>query len=336
MAGIGVKTLARFCDRVGTSLEAGVDVRRVLSVEAGRAQGRLKTELSAVNDDIAAGYELADAFDRRGAYFPVLVRRMLKVGEASGRVDAIFKQLASHYEEIHTLRSNFLAAIAWPAIQFLLAVLTLTLLIWIQGWLGTDILGLGLMGGAGAVKFLLFVGLLVGGVIFVSMGVLQGWFGPGVMYLAMQVPKVGRVLSDSALSRFSWTLAVALDAGMDARGSMQLALQSTNNQYFMADARAIDAEIEQGREFHVSLERSAAFPREFLEGLETAELAGTHSESMHTLAKEYQIRARAGLRTLVGIAIGVVWITIAGTIIYFIFRLAMFYLNTINSALEGF
>ena len=70
--------------------------------------------------------------------------------------------------------------------------------------------------------------------------------------------------------------------------------------------------------------------------LESAELSGTHSTSMLRLSKEYEERARMSSSILTKVATYATWFMIAGLIISVIFRLAFFYLNTINSALEGF
>ncbi len=311
-------------------------MRRVFRTEADRSRGALRQNLSAIADDIHQGHSLGESFDRREAYFPVMARRMIRVGEMTGRVEDVFLQLSDHYDQLHKLKTDFYSGIAWPGLQFVMSVFVIALVIWIQGLVNNDILGFGLIGTSGALIFLSIVFGIVGGLIFAANGVLRGWFGPGVMSIAMQIPKVGQVLRDTALARFSWSLAVALDAGMDARGAMQLALESTSNRYFTAYSRSIDADLEKGHEFHKSIRRCPGFTKEFIDGLETAELSGTHSESMHVLAREYELRARQGAQLLIGVAVGAIWLAIMSFIIYFIYRFASFYLNAISEAQKGF
>ena len=337
MSKIATRSLAQLCQRIGTALRAGVDVRRVFRTEADRSRGALRQNLSAIANDIDQGHSLGESFDRRDAYFPVMARRMIRVGEMTGRVEDVFLQLSEHYDQLHKLKSDFYSGIAWPGLQFVMSVLVVALVIWLQGWLvKNDILGFGLTGTSGALIFLMLVFGIVGGIVFAANGMLRGWFGPGVMSAAMQIPKIGQVLRDTALARFSWSLAVALDAGMDARGSMQLALDSTSNRYFTAYSRAIDADLEKGHEFHKCIRHCPGFTKEFIDGLSLAELSGTHSESMHVLAREYELRARQGAKLLIGVAVGVIWLAIMSFIIYFIYRFASFYLNALWEAQKGF
>ena len=70
---------------------------------------------------------------------------MLEAGDQTGHVDAVLLRLAEHYEHLLTLRRIFLVGILWPAIQLVLAIFVIGLLIWVLGFVGTDILGWGMM-----------------------------------------------------------------------------------------------------------------------------------------------------------------------------------------------
>jgi type II secretory pathway component PulF len=91
---------------------------------------------------------------------------------------------------------------------------------------------------------------------------------------------------------------LALDAGMDARRSIKLALRSTQNAYYTSQMDAVDGAIERGREFHEALRSTGLFPEDFLSSLETAELSGTHGESLARLANDYRDRAKAAAKVL--------------------------------------
>jgi type II secretory pathway component PulF len=151
----------------------------------------------------------------------------------------------------------------------------------------------------------------------------------------MQIPVIGGCLRTSALSRFAWTLSLTLESGLDARRAMELALRSTQNSYFTAEIEKVDASIAAGREFHESLRQTRLFPDEFLDALETAEVSGTQGESLARLAKDYRDRAQNASRLLTVAASVAVWITVAAFLVLMIFRLAMFYIGTLQNALNG-
>ena len=155
------------------------------------------------------------------------------------------------------------------------------------------------------------------------------------MALAMRVPMLGTALANLALARLTWSLAMALDAGIDARRSMELAVRATQNPLFMSCEEVLTGAIARNRQFHEAFEEAGCFPAEFLQMMETAEISGTTSESMQALCKEYEERARSGLRWLTWLTGIGIWMFIGAVLIVVIFRLFMvLYLGPINDALE--
>ncbi|MCA9178086.1 MAG: type II secretion system F family protein [Planctomycetales bacterium] len=336
---ISVRHLSQLLSRVGTSYHAGVDLLKIWEYECRRGRTRHRQHMQTVHDSIRAGHSMHEAMERCGGYFPKLTRVLVKVGERSGRIDEVLLRLADHYDHVLRMRREFLQAITWPAIQLGMAITVVGLLIWIMGELlpgKVDILGWGLMGTAGLFTYLFFVSTTVAGLALGVVGLLRGWFGPMPLQIVMRVWGIGGVLRDFALARLSWCLASALEAGVDARESMRLSLEATGNAFYTQHTSSVDRVLEKGGEFHEALRQTHAFPDEFLDSLESAELSGTHSTSMLRLSKEYEERARMSSSILTKVATYATWFMIAGLIISVIFRLAFFYLNTINSALEGF
>ena len=86
---ITLKPLASLCRRLGTSLEAGIDIRTVLSREAQRAHGPLSRRLLTVSDAIDQGHSLAGAFALTDDFFPPLFHEMIGLGEETGHLEEI-------------------------------------------------------------------------------------------------------------------------------------------------------------------------------------------------------------------------------------------------------
>ncbi|MGB0580341.1 MAG: type II secretion system F family protein [Limisphaerales bacterium] len=63
--------------------------------------GRLKTELTALEQDLAGGTPLGKAIEKRN--LPAFYRRMLQVGEASNDVPGMMLLLANYYNRIGIL-----------------------------------------------------------------------------------------------------------------------------------------------------------------------------------------------------------------------------------------
>lgn len=335
MARISTRKLSELLRRVGISSRAGVDLRRTWQQEAQRGSPNHQHRLRIVCEEIDRGQSMSDAL-RAAEYFPPLTIQMVDVGERAGRLDEVLIQLADHYDHLLRLRRDFLAGIAWPSVQFTMAVLVIGLVIWITGFLlpeGTDLVGFGLRGTSGLIIYLFIVACLVSLLGTGVYGLLSGWFGPGPVLMAMRIPVLGKCLQLTALSRLTWSLSVALEAGMDAQPSMAMAVQATQNPYYTAQLATIDQVLARRGEFHESLRATAAFPRDFLDDLEASEIAGAQSEMLMRLSHRYEQEARHAASLLTQFATFGVWLLVAGIIIYFIFRFAMIYLNAINQFL---
>jgi type II secretory pathway component PulF len=180
------------------------------------------------------------------------------------------------------------------------------------------------------------VAIVLGGLSVFVLAVLRGALGPLPLQVAMRVPVIGNCLKTAALSRLAWTLSLTLDSGIDARRALQMALAATENAYYTSQMDAAEAAIMEGREFHEALRSTGLFPDEFLASLETAELSGTHGESLQRLADDYRDRAKTAAKALTVAATFGVWIAVAAILIALIFRMAMFYIGMLNGLLEGF
>lgn len=338
---IGTYDLVQLCQRVGNQLQAGVDARRIWRREAERAHGRRRHVMETIADSIERGTSTPEAIHLTGEYFPEMFRQMVDLGDATGHLDRIFLELAEQYDHQLRLRREFLKGITWPMIQLVLAILIVGGLIYFMGVISDlsgqkiDILGLGLVGAQGAAEYF----AVVGSVIFAGWLIYLLWSRGKFAFLQldrllMAVPGIGPAIRTLALSRMAWAMSLTLSGGMEIRQAMRLSLQAARSRYYSRFVPQVDQQILRGDEVHESLRDTGAFPAEFLDVVETGEMAGTLAESMDRLAVQYQEKAKAALNTLAIIGGVIVWMMVAGIIIALIFKLAMFYLGTINEALE--
>jgi type IV pilus assembly protein PilC len=341
MAQISTTQLARLCNRIGTSLRAGIDARTVFQREAQRGGGKQRDVMDRIARAINGGASVTNALSSENGYFPPLLCEMVAVGEKTGKVDEVFLQLGEQYQHILQLRRNFLIGITWPAIQLMGAFVVIGLFILLMGTIvppspdgtrGIDLFGIG-VGVPGLMNYLLIVGVITAGFTFLIWGLMSGRFGPWPMQALMRAPMVGKCLQMMALSRMAWALAMANNSGMDTRRSVKLALRSTNNPYYGSQEKPIDRMLADGAEIHEAFALSRAFPAEFVDVVSNGELSGTLPESLLRLSQDYQSRARSTSAVLTVFASFAVWGVVAMIIIVFIIRLFMYYLDTITSNL---
>jgi type IV pilus assembly protein PilC len=316
------------------SLEAGIDVRRIWQKEAVYGGPSQQRHAADVSQRINGGETLADALAASRGYYPSLVCEMVRVGEEAGRLEGVFLKLAEHYDHLLELRRTFLVGVALPAFELVAALCIIGLFIIVTGMLNLDPFGIGLVGTPLFLLYVLLVVMATAAVAVPVIAVQRGWLGTAPLAVAMKIPVIGGCLQMFALSRLAWSLGMAIDAGMDARRSVRLALAATQNPYYASHAAAADATIEQGGEIHEALRGAGEYPSEFLEVLSTGELTGQITESMVRLSEDYRRRSEATFRILAVLAGVLIFLMVAmfigGLIILMFSRLMNPYYELLN------
>ena len=341
---IGLTDLAPLSRRLATQLAAGVDARRVWTREAEIARGRDRRPLRQISEAVNQGSSMAEAMAATGEFFPALFRELVDVGEQSGHLAEVFRQLSGHYDHLIAMRRDFRGAITWPVIQLFLALTIVGGLIWVMGVIGTgkngkpllDLLGLGLYGTRGLTIYLTFLACVGGALGFVYYAIRRGllWTRP-LQAAIMRIPKLGTALETLAMSRLCWSLHVTFESGMDLRRALALSLRSTHNVRYTSQIEPVWQSVRSGRELYEALEQTGVFPRSFIDAMEVGERSGRMSETLSILSQQYQEEARSALSMLTKIAGFAVWMLVAALIVSMIFRIAGSYVNMINNAANG-
>jgi type II secretory pathway component PulF len=330
---------AQLCQRLSIAIDAGLETRKIWADEANRAPpGMAKSRFRTISQAVSDGHSMTEALAATGDYFPLLMRELTAVGEETGKLDAVYKRLAEHYQMRLQMRRTFLSAIAWPVFQLCAAVCVIGLLIWIMGIIREmtgsqiDLLGFGLVGMKGVIVYFAFIAMIVAGIWLAIRAINRGlaWTRM-VQYLVLRIPTLGKTLQKLCLARFVWTFYITLESGMEIRRSVKLSLKSTNNAYYTDRIPAIDRSIAKGTSLHETFENAQCFPRDFLDALAVGEQGGRLSQTMDNLSRQYQEQAQAAIKVLTMLAGLVIWFMIAAMIITMIFRIfSTSYLGPIN------
>ncbi|GIX00404.1 MAG: type II secretion system protein F [Pirellulaceae bacterium] len=336
---MNLKTAENFCRRMGIALRAGVDLLKALEAETRVGDGRHRRAIGQVIELVRGGHTLSQALAAQAGYFPRLLVQLVDAAEMGGRLEAVFLYMADYYHQLRETRSQFFSQVRWPLIQLVLAVGIIGLVILLQGILSPtstyDASGLGLRGVEGFLSYCMVVGTVAGLVALVIYGIWKNWLGCHrvLVPLVQRIPVLGTAFVTLALSRLSMTLSILLNAGVDARTAIGESFLATGNHYFIRGAgRAMEA-VREGKSFAEAFAASGVMPEEFIEAVQVSELSGTETESLDHLAKEYQRRAAAAMSTIATVASLAIWLSILMLIAFMILRMALNYVNMLNSFL---
>ena len=323
------KMLAALSRRVGTSLAAGIDERKVWQSEIGRASAPYRPAIAEISRHVDSGHTLSQALESDGSSFPPLFRELAALGNATGRLSDILLRLADQYEHQVRQRREFLATITWPVFQLIAALTIIGLLIWVMGAIGSmggqpiDILGIGLVGTQGLIVYIVILAALfaAGYGLFKLLTSDAVASGPSQQIL-LRVPVVGGCVESILLSRFAWALGISLEAGMEVRRALPFAFRSTGSGLFIRQQETAAAFVGRGQTVEEALTATGLFPRDFLDIVSVGETTGQLAESLLHQGEQLQQQARASLATLAKIAGFMIWGMIALLIGTMVIRIA--------------
>lgn len=344
MAKISYHKMAKLFKRLQTSYSAGIDLLAAYQKERSIGSPQDRLQANRIVKSLKNGEALAAAMRSAQGYFPELAVAVVQAGEAGGRLEESFARLAKHYKDLVEFRTKFLMSIAWPAFELVACVVIFGLLILVMHYVMVDIGGLdesidwfGM--GSTTGNFLLYVAvmsLIFGTLALLVVGSVKGWFGTLPMRLARRVPVVGKTIESLALSRLSWTMSVAENAGMDAIDNAKLALAATENYYYKSLESNVCRDLRNGRSFYQAYGDTDAFPQDFLDYIDVGETAGELAETMDRASHDYQQKAEINMKVLgtIGFVLmfGFVAIVIGGSVILLAKKV---YIDPLNNFANG-
>src|SRR5262245_36845455 len=151
----------------------------------------------------------------------------------------------------------------------------------------------------------------------------------------MRIPVLGHCMRSFAIARFSWAFALTQQTGMPISRSLDLSFRATGNGAFVGASPLVNELVMNGEELGAALDQSRLFPDEYLSIVNVAETSGTVPEALARLGPQFEEQARRSLAAL-AIALGwLVWLAVAGFIVFLIFRFVMWYVGMIDAATRG-
>lgn len=326
---VSLKSLVALCQAFRVGHGAGLSLVDVFKQQATRGPSDARPAITRISERLSQGDSLEDVLKTEGSAFPPLFNSMTAVGEQTGNLPEIFRELERYYREQLSLRRTFISMIIWPVFQLVAAIGVITLLILILGMIPTmgmkpfDPLGFG-VGPEGAIKFLALVFVFFSG-LFAMYYFATRVLGKksAVHRFLLRVPAIGPCMEALALSRLSLALKLTLDSSLPTPKAVKRSLLACGNGAYEACADDVAREVKDGSELTDALGHCRVFPEHFLHALHSGEVSGQVPEVMGRQAEHYQEEASHKLVILNRFATFGVWLFVAGLIIFAIFRIVI-------------
>lgn len=319
-----------FSRQLATLLTAGVAILPALQLLADQvSNSTLRLALLEVTEDIQSGTSFSEALSKHPDVFPVIYYRMIQVGERTGQLEILLRQLATYMGKEEAIGKKIQGAMVYPAIVLTLAVgvILLLLTVALPAMMGlyaelkvelplpTRIL-LGLTNFTRDYGVIVFIGLIVLGAatVMYTRTTTGRW---QFHYFLLRMPALGAVNLKGSISRFARTMSILLRAGLPLTEVMDLLLQTTQNDVIRNALIEVRAQLMTGLGLSVPMGGQRIFPKLLVQMVRVGEETGTLDSTLDTLADFYEEEADRAISTLTAL-IEPVMMMFVGAVVGFI------------------
>jgi MSHA biogenesis protein MshG len=308
---VGSNDLILFCRQMYSLTRSGVPIIRSLNGLIDSAQNpRLKQVLAGVIDGLESGRDLSSAMAQYPDVFPVLITRMVQVGESSGNLEEAFEQLAAYLEFEKQTREQVKSALRYPsfviiAIGVAIAILSLFVIPAFEKVFASFGAELPL-----ATRIILAVSdfsvsywphILIG--MTLAFFAFKRWSktesgGYSWDKFKLRLPIIGSILLRSTLARFARAFSMGYGSGVPLVQSLGFTARALENNYIGAKLDEMRNHLERGE----TLTRSAAslhiFTPLVLQMLSVGEETGSVDAMLNEVADFYEREVEYELKNL--------------------------------------
>ena len=303
--------LLLFSRQMHTLLKSGVPIMRALSgLQDAAINPEMKRVIGEIRESLEGGRELSQAMARHPRVFSSFYLSMVRVGEATGLLEAIFLRLFEHLEFERYMREQVKSALRYPSFVVLAMVVAIVIVnIFVIPAFAKVFAGFGaelplmtrlLLGFS---EFMLaywphLLALTVGGAY-----AFRAWLGTAAGRLSwdrfsLNIPIAGKILHKAALSRFARSFALGMRSGVPVMQALSNSAQTVDNVYVARRVEGMRENVERGESLLRSAISSGIFTPVVLQMVAVGEESGAVDDMMDEIGDMYRQEVEYELKTL--------------------------------------
>jgi type IV pilus assembly protein PilC len=325
------KLLTQFTRQLSTLIDAGLPILRSLRIlEQQQKPGMLRVAIRLVAEDVEGGATLSEAMARHPKAFDRLYTNMIRAGELGGVLDIILQRLADFMEKSQALKRKVIGAMIYPIAVITFSLTIVTLLLWfvvpqfetIFKDMGSRLPSItrGLIGASAWVKeggWAVILGTPVAiYLIFRAMKANeQGRYY--VDRMKLKTPILGRIVSKTAVARFTRTLGTLLTAGVPILEALNITRETAGNEVLSRSLVEVHDGIREGESFAEPLRQSRVVDPMVVNMIDVGEETGELDKMLMKVADTYDEEVEALVGSLTSL-MEPLMVIILGVIVGFI------------------
>ena len=298
--------------QLGFLLSAHIPVVSALDGVIDQAEDeKIKKMMIDIKEKMKEGKSVSQAFSDYPDYFNNMYVNTLKAGEASGRLESVFKRLSEMYERNQALVSKLRSTLTYPAVLLLFSVVVIVFLVSFivptfaklfedfgQALpLPTRVL-IGLSQAFSAGWWIILIVLVF--LFFMGRRIYRGERGRVYLDgLVFKIPVVKNLVLDTFRIRFSFTMSLMLGNGVGIIESLQNTGHVFRNRLFTNAIADAITKVKKGAKLSKALSSNEVFNASLLGMIHAGEMSDRVSEVLQTIGDnlEIDLEERIGILT---------------------------------------
>ena len=295
------KQIVGFTRQLATMVSAGLPLSQALETLESQCENEtLRKALSDILRDVEGGSPFSVSLAKHDLIFSKVYINLVKVGEASGKLDSVLLNLAEAVERSYEFKAKVRGAMIYPvmimvvmlavfAFMFIFVVpqlaeiyksfdaelpiqtkfvITISELVTKKGWLFV------LISLTAQVSFFQFKKTQTG--------------RHGLARLALAFPILGKLHKNIEITEFTRTLGLLVQSGVPILQSLEISTDSMSNSIYIEGVRNATKQVERGVSISVALSNTTEFPPMLTQMISVGEHTGKLDEVLKKLSEFLQ------------------------------------------------
>jgi len=293
--------LLLFTRQLGSLVRSGIPLMQALTgIQNSTRKEHVIKLLQAVRDDLDRGIELSAALAKHPKSFGDFYVSMVRVGESAGELEKIFGRLHDQLQFDMDMRRQLKGALRYPMFACIALGIAVTI---INIWVIPSFSG---MYTSLKLDLPIVTKILIG---FSNLTVNYWWMvlgGAGAAYfgyrlwstsregrrvvdeLKLKVPIFGPITNKTAMARYSFALATAMESGIPLVDAYTLTSKVVNNGFYEERILAMRDGVGRGESIYRTAQNAKIFSPLELQMISVGEETGRMDEMLRSVSKMYQ------------------------------------------------
>ncbi|MFH1169533.1 MAG: type II secretion system F family protein [Chloroflexota bacterium] len=313
-----------FYRQLALLLESGINIIASLELLQGQIANRLfKKILHDVVADLRSGHQFSVALSKHPSVFPEICCRSLSIGEQTGGLEVMLRQMADYMEKEVAAGKSIKSALMYPIIASVVTVIVVAVLVVfvlpafsnLYGSLGAELPALtkGLIAFSewartNALVILLAI-LVVASVVYIYLRTPDGSYQWDKLML--KLPLMGRVNLLNELARSCRSISLLFRAGLPLTEVMPLIIQGSGNKVMVKAFTAVQQDMLKGEGLARPMSGNPVFLPMMVQMVKVGEETGNLDTALMAVAQSYETEAEDSMRSLIGLIQPVMTLVIA-------------------------